>query len=109
MGDTEETQVLIQWDSGAESTWEPVDAIRNHYPSFDLEDKVDLNGGSIVMNDSAGNTRGSLRGEMVSESAENGGDLDSGQMAAEGSKEGPQGLRRSVRMKRPTWRNADKN
>lgn len=42
-------QALIQWDGALEPSWEDTDHIRALYPTFDLEDKVSTNGGSIVM------------------------------------------------------------
>nr|KYP61836.1 hypothetical protein KK1_016348 [Cajanus cajan] len=43
-------EVLIQWTGlpEFEATWEPVETIMKQFPSFHLEDKVTLLGGSIV-------------------------------------------------------------
>ncbi|XP_073219669.1 uncharacterized protein [Cicer arietinum] len=43
-------EVLIQWKDlpDFEATWEPVETIMEQFPSFHLEDKVTLLGGSIV-------------------------------------------------------------
>ena len=43
-------EVLIQWDSLPvyEATWEPVQTIRQQFPTFNLEDKVTKKGGGIV-------------------------------------------------------------
>jgi hypothetical protein len=43
--------VLIKWAGlpEAESTWEPVDAFREAYPEFQLEDELFVDGGSDVM------------------------------------------------------------
>nr|KYP41568.1 hypothetical protein KK1_037051 [Cajanus cajan] len=43
-------EVLIQWTDlpEFEATWEPVETIMKQFPSFHLEDKVTLLGGSIV-------------------------------------------------------------
>lgn len=44
-------QVLIQWEgsTATDNSWEDVDLIRQYYPSFNLEDKVIVKGGSNVM------------------------------------------------------------
>jgi hypothetical protein len=46
-------QVLVQWEnmSTAAATWEDVDQFKLNFPSFNLEDKVIFNGGSIVMDE----------------------------------------------------------
>ncbi|WVY94509.1 hypothetical protein V8G54_033597 [Vigna mungo] len=43
-------QFLIQWEGLEESapTWEDENALRNAYPTFNLEDKVNFKGGGIV-------------------------------------------------------------
>ena len=43
-------EVFIQWTDlpDFEATWEPVDTIMHQFPSFHLEDKMTLLGGSIV-------------------------------------------------------------
>ncbi|WVZ07869.1 hypothetical protein V8G54_021215 [Vigna mungo] len=43
-------QFLIQWEGLEESapTWEDESALRNAYPTFNLEDKVNFKGGGIV-------------------------------------------------------------
>lgn len=43
-------QVLVQWDSDVPSSWEFIKHIREHYPFFDLEDKVLSDGDRYVMN-----------------------------------------------------------
>ena len=51
-------QVLVQWFnlSAAEATWENWSEFSSNYPNFNLEDKVNFNGGSNVMNkDKRGN------------------------------------------------------
>jgi hypothetical protein len=44
-------QVLIQWgdEPSAEIKWEDFQEIKDGYPAFNLEDKVELKGGCIVM------------------------------------------------------------
>jgi hypothetical protein len=46
-------QVLVQWDleSPEDATWMDWAPLHLKYPSLNLEDKVDFNGGCIVMND----------------------------------------------------------
>ncbi|PWA91318.1 Ty3/gypsy retrotransposon protein [Artemisia annua] len=48
----EDREVLIRWKNlpGYESTWEPIQLIRNQFPDFHLEDKVLLWEGGIDMN-----------------------------------------------------------
>ncbi|KAK7247608.1 hypothetical protein RIF29_42494 [Crotalaria pallida] len=43
-------QVLIKWQSkpAEEATWEDILLIKSQFPEFNLEDKVDVQGGSIV-------------------------------------------------------------
>ncbi|GAU19157.1 hypothetical protein TSUD_79800 [Trifolium subterraneum] len=42
-------QVQIQWDQTAEASWEDLDDLKNKFPTLNLEDKVVVEGGSIVM------------------------------------------------------------
>jgi len=44
-------QVLIQWreDDETDYSWEDVDNIRSSFPAINLEDKVEVNGGSNVV------------------------------------------------------------
>jgi len=48
-------QVLLAWEGFNESqaTWEDYDVIKVNYPSFNLEDKVDFNGGGHVREEEA--------------------------------------------------------
>ncbi|MCH81226.1 retrotransposon protein [Trifolium medium] len=50
-------QVLIQWgdDTSAEFKWEDFQEIKDNYPLFNLEDKVEFKGGGIVMKGILGN------------------------------------------------------
>ncbi|KAF7807916.1 Transposon Ty3-I Gag-Pol polyprotein [Senna tora] len=86
-----ETQILVLWEDDADPTWEPLAVFRDRYPNFDLEDKVNANGGGDVMNRGAQDDEG--------ESAMQRGHVNS---STEVAKE--QGTRRSTRMKRPTWK-----
>jgi hypothetical protein len=51
--------VLIQWGEGhtAEIKWEDYNEIKDNYPLFNLEDKVELKGGGIVMKGPMGNNK----------------------------------------------------
>ena len=48
---TESVQLLVQWEgmTPKEATWEEYDTIAQHYPFFNLEDKVVFKEGGIVM------------------------------------------------------------
>jgi hypothetical protein len=61
-------QVLVQWEnmSTAAATWEDVDQFKLNFPSFNLEDKVIFNGGSIVMDE---NTPNELSNDSVANTA----------------------------------------
>ena len=49
-------QILIQWESfdASEASWEDLTAIKQSYPRFNLEDKVDFKGKGIVTSNSVG-------------------------------------------------------
>ena len=49
-------QVLIQWESfdASEASWEDLVAMKQSYPRFNLEDKVDFKGKGIVMSNLVG-------------------------------------------------------
>lgn len=50
-GTTQVKQVLVQWENGIQddATWEDIEDIKANYPSFNLEDKVDVKGEGNVM------------------------------------------------------------
>lgn len=48
-GEQHTPQVKIQRDQGSETTWENVKDMQDHYPLFNLEEKIELIEGSIVM------------------------------------------------------------
>ncbi|MCH79693.1 Ty3/gypsy retrotransposon protein [Trifolium medium] len=50
-GNSQVPQVLIQWgnEENADIQWEDFNDIKNNYPEFNLEDKVEFKGGGIVM------------------------------------------------------------
>jgi hypothetical protein len=58
-GSSQIPQVLIQWgnDADADVKWEDFSDIKDNYPSFNLEDKVELIGGGIVMKGNMGNKK----------------------------------------------------
>ena len=49
-------QVLVQWEGQPETdaTWESINDLRRDFPDFNLEDKVEIDGGSIVAVDGHG-------------------------------------------------------
>jgi hypothetical protein len=57
-------QVLIQWGEHepAEAKWEDFKEVCNHYPDFNLEDKVEFKGGGIVMKERPRRNEDSARG-----------------------------------------------
>jgi len=48
-------QILVQWENGVqdEATWEDTEDIKTNYPSFNLEDKVNVEGEGNVTNSQA--------------------------------------------------------
>ena len=62
-------ELLIQWQSMSpdDTSWEPVSKIKESYPHFDLEDKVNFMGGSHDANNEYSNEirNESLRGHMA--------------------------------------------
>ena len=39
------TQLLVKWDASDRCTWETLDHLQTQFPTFDLEDKVIVDGG----------------------------------------------------------------
>lgn len=44
-------EVLVQWEAlpDADASWEPLEDFKHHYPSFQLDDELFVEGGRDVM------------------------------------------------------------
>ncbi|KAF7838882.1 Ty3/gypsy retrotransposon protein [Senna tora] len=91
VGNQWETQLLVAWDDGSCPTWETLTDFQQSYPTFDLEDKVTFNGGGNV---------------MLPDQKQPVMDGKAQVQQASPNDEGPSEslMRRSVRMKKPTWK-----
>ncbi|VFQ87158.1 unnamed protein product [Cuscuta campestris] len=94
-----EQQVLVEWTDGGlhDATWEPVDALRRHYPDMHLEDKVPFEQGGNVTSTPLGDD-----GAVENECGEPTRDSDDGQPGDAGSP-----VRRGTRTRRPPAWHAD--
>ncbi|KAF7821826.1 Ty3/gypsy retrotransposon protein [Senna tora] len=91
VGNQWETQLLVAWDDDSSPTWECMIDFQQSYPNFDLKDKVTSNGGGNVI--SSGPKQAVVKGSaQVQQTSPN----------VEGPSEN--WVRRSVRMKKPTWK-----
>ncbi|KAF7824325.1 Ty3/gypsy retrotransposon protein [Senna tora] len=96
VGNQWETQLLVAWDDDSPPTWESLTEFQQNYPAFDLEDKVNFNGGGNVMLTDSEQTKveGPSREQQMSTS--DGGPFE-------------KAMRRSIRMKKPTWKCSGKD
>ncbi|KAF7838894.1 Ty3/gypsy retrotransposon protein [Senna tora] len=91
IGNQWETQLLVAWDDDSCPTWETLTDFQQSYPTFDLVDKVTFNGGGNV---------------MLPDQKQPVMDGKAQVQQASPNVEGPSEnlMRRSVRMKKPTWK-----